>query len=109
MNLEDEGAWHSVLLGLDFLRSSAPYFVPQLRVLSLVLTIFCWLYISYLPSLLYLSLHNLSALPALPAHFRQPHCAHSQLRLLSMRGRVHATFVRVNVIRFSYLKVYRRL
>jgi hypothetical protein len=26
------------------------------------------------------------------SHFRQPHCAHSQLRLLSMRGRVHTTF-----------------
>jgi hypothetical protein len=43
------------------------------------------------------------------SHIRQPFCAHSQLRLLSMRGRVHTIFGRANVIRFSYLKVYGRL
>ena len=41
--------------------------------------------------------------------FRQPHCAHNQLWLLSMQGYVHTTFGRANVIRFFYLKVYGRL
>ena len=38
------------------------------------------------------------------SHIRQLFSAHSQLRLLSMRGHIHTTFGRVNVIRFSYLK-----